>query len=337
MISAKIIADSVSPQGHRITTFELVFPRMILAELNTHRLFSRNSASSRAIPFSKMVKAVQDNPFIPIAWQKDHKGMQGIEYFTHPEAIETCKVDWLTARDYAIHQAKMLNESGGVTKQLCNRLLEPFMWHKVLLTATEFDNFFQLRCPQYEFPALEGKTYRSKKDVREAIHFANSLSDLEWLQVNKGQSEIHMMALAEAMWDAYNESTPKQLKAGEWHIPYGDTVLVGEIGNLKLASKVNMNDKQVNTVIKISTAKCARVSYTTVGEDGKEIPYEKDIALHDSLIASGHMSPTEHCAKCMSNEEYYSFVKGNINTTSKIGWCNNFKGWIPYRYLLENQ
>ena len=82
MIQARILADSISERGDRITTYLLTFPRIILAEFNTHRAFSRNSASSRAIPFKKMVESVQTNPFIPIAWQKDHKGMQGTEYLS---------------------------------------------------------------------------------------------------------------------------------------------------------------------------------------------------------------------------------------------------------------
>ena len=80
MISAKIIADSLSPMGHRITTFVLVFPRIVLAEFNTHRMLSRNSASSRAIPFEKMLQMVKSNPFIPIRWMMEHKGMQGSDY-----------------------------------------------------------------------------------------------------------------------------------------------------------------------------------------------------------------------------------------------------------------
>jgi thymidylate synthase ThyX len=87
MIQAKIVADSLNPQGDRLTTFIVTFPRIILAEFNTHRMFSRNSASSRAIPFDKMVKSVQENPFIPIVWQKDHKGMQGKEYLTDELSI----------------------------------------------------------------------------------------------------------------------------------------------------------------------------------------------------------------------------------------------------------
>jgi thymidylate synthase ThyX len=376
MISAKIIADSISPQGHRITTFELVFPRMILAELNTHRLFSRNSASSRAIPFNKMVKVVQDNPFIPIAWQKEHKGMQGTEYASYPDT-EDFKVLWLEARDNAVKSAQLL-QTGDVkaTKQLCNRLLEPFMYHKVLLTATEFDNFFELRCPQYHTPVSgEGFYFKSKKECiknhsnPENIAKLEAMSDLEWLQINKGQSEIHMMALAECMYDAYNESIPKQLKAGEWHIPYSDNINLKDIEcrqyylkhkKVDVSYSKNFNDYTNNyynpLLIQISTAKCARVSYTTVGEDGKEIPYEKDIALHDSLLSSGHMSPFEHCARVMSDEEYYAFFKGELSSIdcgngnhlcelytshkdykNNNGWCLNYRGWIQYRYLLENE
>ncbi len=148
MISAKILADSVNPQGDRLTTMEVVFPRIVLAEFNTHRLFSRNSASSRAIPFNKMVKMVEENPFIPLAFQKDHKGMQGNEYLDTLNS-HIAKQHWLKARDNAVLQATLLNRYN-VTKQLCNRLLEPFMYHKVIVTATEFSNFFALRCPIYE-------------------------------------------------------------------------------------------------------------------------------------------------------------------------------------------
>ena len=149
-INAQIIADSINPQGDRITTYLLTYPRFIHSELMTHRVFSRNSASSRAIPFKKMVKMVEEDPFIPIAWQKDHKGMQGSEYAQYPDT-EDFKVIWLEARDNAIKSAQ-LAQTGRVklTKQLCNRLLEPFMWHTVLVTATEWENFFELRMPCYE-------------------------------------------------------------------------------------------------------------------------------------------------------------------------------------------
>ena len=174
-INAQIIADSINPQGDRITTYLLTFPRFILAEAKTHRIISglhgevevledisinsfregsKNSASSRAIPFEKMVRMVEEDPFIPVVWQKDHKGMQGTEYFTDKLSIQFARSNWLTARDNAIKGAMSLHSTdngyGSVTKQLCNRLLEPFMWHTTLVTATELSNFFSLRLPIYE-------------------------------------------------------------------------------------------------------------------------------------------------------------------------------------------
>jgi thymidylate synthase ThyX len=258
MIQAQIIADSKSIRGERITTFLLTFPRIILSEFNTHRMFSRNSASSRAIPFKKMVESVETNPFIPIAWQKDHKGMQGTEYFNEEEgAIKTLL--WLNARDKAVDSAKGLSEHG-VTKQLCNRILEPYMWHTVICTATEYDNFFKLR--------------------------------------DHEAAEIHIQELARRMKEAMSNSTPKMLKVGEWHIPFSD-------------------DPQ------IATAKCARVSYTTVGSTSSN-SHTADIELYNRLLESGHMSPFEHCAQVMEPERYFDRP-----------YSRNFKGFVQYREIVE--
>jgi hypothetical protein len=223
MIKAEVVADSLSPQGDRLISLLITFPRIILAEVNTHRMLSKNTSSSRAIPFEKMVEAVQNDPFIPIAWQKDHKGMQGTEYLTGEFEIQEAKATWLIARDKAIKEATNLNRID-VTKQLCNRLLEPFMWTTMLITGSRkgWDNFFNLRCPQYE-DQITGKIVKSRKEIsplNEYGEYPKYFDDtLGWLQINKGQAEIHMMALAEEIYDAMNESTPKQLQAGEWHLP----------------------------------------------------------------------------------------------------------------------
>ena len=158
MIKAEIVGDSLSPQGERLISVLATFPRIILSEMNTHRMLSKNTSSSRAIPFKKMVESVQNNPFIPIAWQKEHKGMQGNEYLTPNTKdldYESLERDWLQARDFAVQVASELNDNGegfGVTKQLCNRLLEPFMWTTMLITGPKsgWDNFFHLRNPVYE-------------------------------------------------------------------------------------------------------------------------------------------------------------------------------------------
>jgi len=315
---AQIIADSINPVGDRITTFILTYPRIIHSEFLTHRAFSKNSASSRAIPFEKMVKAVDENPFIPIAWQKDHRGMQGTEYFTDEESI-TLKEEWLEARNWACGQAEVLN-ARGATKQLCNRLLEPFMWHTVICTATDYFNFFELRCPRYSVSGDD--FYHSRKDLSDIYpDHTHDWVESNWRKANKGQAEIHMMRLAEMMWDAYNESQPKKLKEGEWHIPYSDdlenlpTSLVKDEQQISTGLIQTIQDIQV----KIATARCARVSYTIVGEEGKIYDYDKDIKLHDNLILNKHLSPTEHCAMA-------------LNESRNFG---NFVGFKQYRKFIE--
>lgn len=180
MISAKVVCDSLSPAGVRLTTLEVVMPRIILAEFNTHRVFSRNSASSRAIPVEKMIEKVMTDPFIPLYWGKNQKGMQADEELS-VSAKYSAQARWLDARDRAVEQVKQLVEIG-VHKQITNRLLEPFLWHTVIVTATEWSNFFAQRCHPDAMP--------------------------------------EMRLTAEAMRDAMEASTPTPLDYGKWHLPY---------------------------------------------------------------------------------------------------------------------
>jgi len=395
-INAKIIADSKDNRGNRITTYILTYPRIIHAEVMTHRMFSRNAASSRAIPFNKMVTDIEDDPFIPIAWQKDHKGMQGTEYITDKKIIDFKTGVWLNARNKAVQSAKELNGNivkqkqgfisegnegeiieASVTKQLCNRLLEPFQWYTCLVTATEFDNFFSLRCPSYGGFSKNGKeaSFRSKKDVRK--HFksfggnttiVDSQCEIGWQSINTSQAEIHIQALAEAMWDAMNESTPKLLNPGEWHIPFGKNIDDYKVFDILANSETFYNKREekpkvLKAKIAIATARAARLSYMTFNN---EIDYKKDIELHDNLLKSKHASPFEHCAQCMSDLEYYSNINGKIcseeddygifnleyypyfngegngpkkgvnsNNDNRFGWSRNFKGFTQYRELMK--
>ena len=366
MIQAKIVADSINIQGDRLTTLEVIMPRYILAEFNTHRMLSKNSASSRAIPFSKMVKEIEERPFIPYAWQKDHKGMQGTEYLENSHLIEEATRLWLKARDNAVMSATLLNGSVGgkaVTKQLVNRLLEPFMYHKVLVSGTEFENFFNLRCPSYEWEYEEGtikakskeeflnmflKRYptNGEKDLIDELGLVDEdlqpINTTAWLNINKGQADIHMMFLAEAIYDAMNESIPNELKEGEWHIPYGDDIDLGKVASLS----VNKDLSILELIQRISISRCARLSYQTLG-DNPVIDYEKDLALYESLSTSGHWSPFEHVAKAMTDDEYNSYVKGKASNkgtdlmpmwvlpNEAKGWCRNYRGFIMYRELLD--
>lgn len=176
--------------------------------------------------------------------------------------------------------------------------------------------------------------FKSRKEASEFLASKNidtsEWTEEKWQKINKSQAEIHMQALAEAMWNAMNESTPKELKAGEWHIPFGDKIDEEKIKDLKeyfSGNRGSLESDDFNYRIKISTARCARLSYMTF--DGK-VDYEKDIKLYDSLLSSHHMSPFEHCALCVTTEEYNENFKGK-----EKGWFRNFKGFKSYRQILE--
>lgn len=142
MAKVKIILDSRSPDGVRLTTMELRYPRFIHGEFLTHRQFARNSASSRAIPFDRFVAAVTNDPVVPLRFGSNKPGMQ-----TGDEIADVAKATkvWLAARAKAVAEATKLHRLG-VHKSVCNRLLEPWQWMVTVVTATDWDNFFAQRC-----------------------------------------------------------------------------------------------------------------------------------------------------------------------------------------------
>lgn len=139
--AVRVVADSIGPHQFRITTVEATFPRFLLAEVNTHRMLSRNSASSRAIPTSKLMERVISHPFLPLEWGSNRSGMSA-----GPEIkdVDEAGAIWLLARGNAVNAVHDLAKLG-VHKQITNRLLEPFMWHTAVITATDWANFLHLR------------------------------------------------------------------------------------------------------------------------------------------------------------------------------------------------
>jgi Thymidylate synthase complementing protein len=266
MIQAKILLDSVNPLGDRLTTWLLTYPRFVHAEFNTHRMFSRNASSSRAIPIQKMIDAVLANPALPVFWGKNQAGMQanvelddkeltqfrrvfgadGTWKMMHLTDRAAAKFDWLEARDNAVASVKKLMEVG-LHKQLSNRLLEPWMHITVVMSATELENFFSLRAHEAAMPEFR--------------------------------------SLAYLMLDLYQQSVPVQKQVGEWHIPFGDKMPA---------------EAKIDSQLKIATARCARTSYLTF--DG-EMNVEKDYEIHDKLSTSGHWSPFEHCAQALGERK----------------------------------
>jgi thymidylate synthase ThyX len=177
---AKIILDSVGPNGARLTTFELTYPRIVHAELLTHRVFSRNAASSRAIPTEKLLSRIESDPTIPVWWGKNQSGMQAREELAGEDLVRA-QDRWRSAVLSGVWHARRLGETG-LHKQIANRAAELGMFITVVVTATEWDNFFALRdhaAAQPELADVAGKAHR--------------------------------------LW---RESQPQQLASGGWHLPY---------------------------------------------------------------------------------------------------------------------
>ena len=369
-ITAKVICDSVNEFGNRMTTLVTKFPRYILAELNTHRAISKNSASSRAKPFKTMLNLVNKEPFIPVQWMKDHKGMQGHDYFNNeftevpvtlarnPNVLnepinEHLEFLWLNTKDSSVHMAEHL-ANAGLTKQIVNRVLEPFMMHEVLITATEWDNFFVLRCPRYTVKGDGNDIYQtvteffSRKDAISVYPEMENMTDLEWRGINTGMADIHIMDLAEAIWDAMNTNQPVELRAGEYHMPYTDDIDAGELIDLLIANDILDSDEYLHDaredweivipyLLKISAARCARISYKTFGEDSKR-DLLADIRLHDALLEDQpiHASPAEHQGQAMSGDDlddYFICEGGEV----RLGVCRNLVGFKQYRTFLKNE
>lgn len=185
MISAKILADSLY-NGVRCTTFELEYPRIILAEVNTHRVLSRNTASSRAVPIEKSIKLIEVNPFIP-TWTGNQAGMVGTEIDKETK-IKADKV-WLQAKDVMVSLAKVLSDLG-IHKQNANRLLEPFSYVKSVVTGTDWDNFFNLRTAgdtQPEFQEL-ARAMKEAMDSSIPVEMTEDMAHTPYF--NRGHSKI---------------------------------------------------------------------------------------------------------------------------------------------------
>lgn len=343
-IKAEIVAHSKRANtGEEIITYKLTFPRIILSEVNTYKMLEKNTSSSRAIPFEKMVEVVDKEPFVPLAFQTHHKGMQGTEYITNREEIDYLEVKWLIAKDTAVESAYQLYNNG-ITKQLTNRILEPFMWVTQLCTGTResFKHLFEQRCPIYDISndvlRLAGSdtktSFKSKKEVIKKFPQLSKKDDLWWLQRNKGQAEIHFMDLAEKMYDALNESTPVELEEGDWHIPFKKEILLSQ-----------KNIGYSRDVIKMSVCLTAKVSYTKIGDENT-ITIEKAREMYERLKNSGHWSCFGHIAQCMTDYEHETWIKGKVELSEELnilevpnesqGYCKNLKGFIPLRQFVED-
>lgn len=304
-ISAKVIADSISERSPRLTTLQLRYPKFIHGEFMTHRVFSRNASSSRAIPVERMIKDVIDDPVYPMHWGKNQPGMQAddecSEMIASPISLGygSSWVDreraWDEARKAAIAHAKAFADAG-YHKQIVNRLLEPFVHINVVVTATDWSNFFALRC---------------HKDA-----------------------QPEMRLLAEAIRDAMKSCSPNRLLPDDWHVPYVTREEATPHAGSPIA-KIASNWEEAKAVaIKLSVARCARVSYLT--QDGKVPTVEDDLKLYDRLLASVplHASPAEHQASPDHWDGDGAHGGGRWRAKRHHG---NLRGWVQYRKTLPGE
>lgn len=267
-------------------------------EFMTHRLFSRNAASSRAIPVKKAIELVQENTAMPSHWGKNQPGMSAKEECVnplkydnvHPELV-TREEAWGFARDAAIFHAKAFNDAG-YHKQLVNRILEPFTHIKVICTATEFDNFFWLR--------------------------------------NHADAQPEIKKLAEAMLQALEGREPVTLQSGQWHMPYYDNgQWIGINGDGDDA--IDKNGLTVRDALAISSSCCAQVSYRKLDDS---LEKARDIFKRLVEALPPHFSPFEHQATPMRLS--MSFAESGVTHMDRYGkfWSGNFNDWIQFRQLL---
>lgn len=328
-ISVQVIADSISSYRKRLTTILATYPRFIHAEVMTHRVFSRNASSSRAIPFVKLRDEILSGTAMPIHWGKNQPGMQAFEehdalvklpsYMGGTEVLP--KLAWEMTAGIAMDIASSFWDAG-YHKQIVNRLVEPFSHIHVVITSTEWDNFFGLRCHPDAQP-----------EIRE---------------------------LADQIKAAMDESTPVHLEKGEWHLPFvtdadwqeavlvaADNAALISVEESEPVETMHHDDTDVlKILLKVSSARCARTSYRTF--DGKVSTVAADVALCDKLTKSRpiHSSPFEHQGTPDEKREVMKVYRDEMGNwdmkyaTITDEWAEqekhgNLVGFIQHRKVLE--
>ena len=302
LITARILADSVSPDGVRMTTFEIEYPRFILAELNTHRMLSKNSASSRAIPVKTMHEHMRQTPAQPVHWGKNQPGMQANVELADNDLADA-KFMWQRAQQDAMHWAQQMSERVGLHKQVANRITEPWMIMKTVISGTEWANFW-------------------------------------WLRAHAdAQPEIHELAVK--MWDELNSSVPLLLQPGEWHLPYvkSHRLSSGELIYLD-ATDTPITTEQAKI---ISASCCAQVSYRKNDDSyEKAHKIFKQLIESQPCHASPvehQATPMEPWAYETARDDPQHLREHGYTHMTMDGelWSGNLRGWIQHRKLIAGE
>ena len=283
-----------------MTTMEIEYPRFILAELNTHRMLSKNSASSRAIPVKAMHEHIRQYPATPVHWGKNQSGMQAKEEL-QDNNLADAKFIWNRALQDALHWAGALADRVGLHKQVANRLTEPWMTMKTVISGTEWRNFF-------------------------------------WLRAHAdAQPEIHQLAVC--MMNAYNASIPQSLNPGEWHVPYVTTYRDTHTGVLHYVDSSDRYITAEEARI-ISASCCAQVSYRKNDdsfEKAKKIFHQliESQPCHASPVEH-QATPMDLPTYINYEPETWEPGVTHVSANGDL-WSGNLLGWIQHRKLINGE
>lgn len=299
LITARILADSISPDGTRMTTMEIEYPRFILAELNTHRMLSKNSASSRAIPVTAMHDHIRENTAAPVYWGKNQAGMKAKEELVGSDKTMAMYL-WAKARDSAIDFAQQLNALGS-HKQVTNRVTEPWMIMKTVISGTEWANFFWLR--------------------------------------NHPDAQPEIAELAHKMYEAYSTSVPCLLNPGEWHVPYVRTYRDSHSNTLYYVDSSDKYITAEEARV-ISSSCCAQVSYRKNDDSfEKALKIYKQLIESEPAHASPvehQATPMDLDTTNWCEPETWEEGVTHYSRNSDL-WSGNLRGWIQFRKLIPNE
>lgn len=299
LITARIVADSISPTGVRMTTMEIEYPRFILAELNTHRMLSKNSASSRAIPVKTMHEHIRANTAGPVFWGINQPGMKAKEELRGADLSEAMYI-WAIARDAAIRYSQEL-AGLNIHKQITNRITEPWMIMKTVISGTEWANFFWLR--------------------------------------DHADAQPEIAELARKMRAAYDASTPQELNPGEWHVPYVNTYR-SLINNELCYSDGKGDDLSAEEARIVSASCCAQVSYRKNDDSFEKASkiYQQLIEsepAHASPVEH-QASPMQYISTNAYEPETWEQGITHLSANGDL-WSGNLRGWVQFRKLIPNE
>lgn len=303
-ITAKLIAYSQAPNKQTVATFEIEYPRFVHGELMTHRMFSRNAMSSRAVPVEKMIEQVMARPAAPVHWGKNQPGMQSQEELEDYEMAYVMYL-WEDAAYEAAMSAGAM-DAMGAHKQIVNRLLEPFQTMKTVVTSTEWDNFFYLR--------------------------------------NHEDAQPEIKRLAEVMLECFENEDPVQLTSDDWHTPYfGEGYWLKGCG-IPLEDALAISSSccaQVSFRQLDDTLEKAKRIYERLVES-KPVhasPFEHQcspVATSEKESCNDYGDGQRHYFGKNLNQQEPKTWQGGITHVDKNGnfWSGNFKGFIQHRKLI---